>query len=72
MCVNDDTSVSQHATAFVKIKDLEMEESQQTWVVKQSSSRSRQQIGAWTLWSGFSTGSQQNALLQELQGKSRP
>lgn len=40
--------------------------------MRQSSSRSKQQTGAWTLWSGFSTGSQQKALLQELQGKSRP
>lgn len=37
-----------------------------------SSSRSKQQSGAWTLWSALSRGSQQKALLQELQGKSRP
>ncbi|TNN83299.1 hypothetical protein EYF80_006280 [Liparis tanakae] len=43
----------------------------QTWVPRRSSRRSRQQTGAWTRRSG-SSGSQQKARLQELQGKSRP
>lgn len=54
---------------WCKVREVRHE---QTWLLRRSSSRSRQQTGAWTLWSGFSGGSQQKALLQELQGKSRP